>query len=411
MFCLIYCKFNKTEGAIYMEQLLNNLKYSATEYGPKVLAAIVIMVVAYFIAKIVSGFIAKGIDSTGLGKKANANNEPGEASLGKNLGKAFYWVVILIGLIQALTQLEMTQIVDPLNHMMDDILGFLPRIAGAAIVFGVFMIVANVLRQASKSVLVFADPLPAKFGLADNDVNVSGITATVLSAIITILGLIAALDILDIDAISIPATELLNDVMSAIPNILIAGLIMGLFVFIARFVSGLARKTLPGLGIDNAVSELGILKGADHGMTASGLIASAASFFIILLGLIQALSALQFEMLTYALNVVLDMGAKIAFGSVIIFAGVFLARMITGVMASAGSGATDAAAGVVKWVIIILSVILGVSRMGLDPTGGEFILNVAEYFIMGGAAAAAIAFGWGGKEWAAAQLEKLKPSK
>ncbi len=394
-----------------MEQLLNNLKYSATEYGPKVLAAIIIMIVAYFVAKIVSGLIAGGIDRTGLGKKANANNEKGQATLGKNLGKAFYWVVILIGLIQALTQLGMTQIVDPLNEMMGDILSFLPKIAGAAIVFGVFMIVANVLRQAVKSVLVFTDPLPAKFGLAEGNVNVSGITATVLSAIITILGLIAALEILNIDAISIPATELLNDVMGTIPNILIAGLILAVFVFIARFVSGLARKTLPGLGIDSAVSELGILKGADRGMTASGLIASAASFFIILLGLIQALEALEFAMLTDALAIVLDMGAKIAFGAVIIFAGLFLARMITGLMASAGSGATDAAAGFVKWVIIILSVILGISRMGLDPTGGEFILNVAEYFIIGGAAAAAIAFGWGGKDWAAAQLEKLRPSK
>jgi len=394
-----------------MEQLFNNLKYSATEYGPKILAAILILVVAYVAAKIVSGLIAKGIDRTGLGKKANTNNEAGQKSLGQNLGKAVFWVIILIGLIQALTKLEMTQIVDPLNNMMDDILGFLPKIAGAAIVFGVFMIVANVLRQAVKSVLVFADPMPAKFGLASGDVNVSGITATVLSGLITILGLIAALDILAIEAISVPATDLLNDVMGTIPNILIAGIILGVFVFIARFVSGLARKTLPGLGIDSAVSELGILKGADRGMTASGLIASAASFFIILLGLIQAVEALEFAMLTEALAIILEMGAKIAFGAIIIFAGVFLARMITGLMASAGSGATDAAAGFVKWVIIILSIILGVSRMGLDPTGGEFILNVAEYFIIGGAAAAAIAFGWGGRDWAAAQLEKLRPSK
>lgn len=394
-----------------MEQMIYNLKESATQYGPKILAALLIMIAAYFVAKIASGLIAGGIDKTGLGKKANANTAKGEKSLGKNLGKAVYWVVILIGLIQALTQLGMTQIVDPLNNMMDDIFGFLPKILGAAILFGIFMIVANVLRQAAKSVLVFADPMPAKFGLASGDVNVSGITATVLSGLITIMGLIAALQILAIDAISEPAIALLNDVMGTIPNILIAGIILGVFVFIARFVAGLARKTLPGLGIDSAVAELGIFKGADNGMTASGLIASGASFFIILLGLIQALEALEFAMLTDALAIVLDMGTKIAFGAIIIFAGVFLARMMTGLMASAGSGATDAAAGLVKWVIIILSVILGISRMGLDPTGGEFILNVAEYFVIGGAAAAALAFGWGGRDWAAAQLEKLKSSK
>ena len=393
------------------EIMWNNLMRSVTEYGPNILFAIGIMILFWIIAKFVSGLVAAGINKTGLAQKANANNERGQDSLGKNLGKAVYWVIILIGLIQALTQLGMTQIVDPMNEMMREIFVYIPKIFGAALIFGLFMIVANVLRQAAKSVLIFADPMPAKFGLATEDVNISGITSTVLSGIITITGLIAALKVLAIDAISIPATQLLNDVMGTIPKILIAGIIMAVFVFIARFVSGLARKTLPGLGIDSAVSELGILKGADSGMTASGLIASGASFFIILLGSIQALEALEFAALTEALYIVMDMGAKIAFGTFIIFAGVFLARMITGLMASAGDGATDFVANLVKWVIIIFFVILGISRMGLDPTGGEFILDIAKYLVLAAAAAGALAFGLGGKDWAAAQLEKIRSSR
>ena len=394
-----------------MEQLIENITQQATYYAPKLLAAAIIIVITIIVAMIVRAVIAKGIDATGLAKKANTTAEPGAKTLGFNLGTAAYWVIILIGMIQALTKLDMTTIVDPLNDMLSQILAYLPKIIAAVIVFGVFMIVANVVRQAIKSVLIFADPMPAKFGLASDNVNVSGITATVASAMIALFGGIAALEVLDISAISEPAIGLLDDIVGVIPNILVAGIILALFVFIARFVSGLARKTLPNFGVDAAVAELGVLKGADSGMTASGLIASASSFFIVLLGLIQALKVLNFETLTNALNIVLEMGGQIAFGAIIIFAGIFLARMITGVMASAGSGATDAAAGLVKWVIIILSVILGISRMGLDPTGGEFILNVAEYFIMGGAAAAAIAFGWGGKDWAAAQLEKLRASK
>gem|GEM_PF-466795 len=381
-----------------MEQLIENISQQATYYAPKLVAAAIIIVITIIVAMIVRALIAKGIDATGLAKKANNTAQPGAKTLGFNLGTAAYWVIILIGMIQALTKLDMTTIVDPLNDMLSQILAYLPKIIAAIIVFGVFMIVANVVRQAIKSVLIFADPMPAKFGLASDNVNVSGITATLASAMIALFGGIAALEVLDISAISDPAIGLLND-------------IVGVIVFIARFVSGLARKTLPNFGVDAAVAELGVLKGADSGMTASSLIASASSFFIVLLGLIQSLKVLNFDALTNALNIVLEMGGQIAFGAIIIFAGVFLARMITGVMASAGSGATDAAAGLVKWVIIVLSVILGISRMGLDPTGGEFILNVAEYFIMGGAAAAAIAFGWGGKDWAAAQLEKLRSSK
>ena len=146
-------------------------------------------------------------------------------------------------------------------------------------------------------------------------------------------------------------------------------------------------------------------------MTASNVIANLATFFITLLGLISAVNVLGIDTLTSAFNEVLNMGAKIAFGAVIIFAGAFIANLVAGAMKSAGGGATDAAADVMKWVIIVFTTILGISRMGLDPTGGTFILDVAKYAVMGGAAALAIAFGWGGKDWAAAQLERFRSTK
>ena len=78
-------------------------------------------------------------------------------------------------------------------------------------------------------------------------------------------------------------------------------------------------------------------------------------------------------------------------------------------------GATDTAAGIVKWIIIGLALILGISRMGLDPTGGEFVLDVAKLLAMGAAigvaGAIALGFGWGGREWFGKQLENWKSSK
>jgi len=185
----------------------------------------------------------------------------------------------------------------------------------------------------------------------------------------------------------------------------------GIFALIARFVGRMLDSTLPSTGINNAVSQLGVLKGADGGMTASSVISRVSTFFIILVGLVSAVNALEIDTLTGQMEVILAMGAKIVFGAVIIFAGAFIANMVSGAMKSAGGGATDAAASVMKWVIIVFTTILGISRMGLDPTGGTFILDVSKYLVMGGAAGLAIAFGWGGKDWAAAQLEKFRPTK
>ncbi|WP_084420674.1 mechanosensitive ion channel [Henriciella litoralis] len=393
-----------------MEEFWNNLMRQVEAYGPKILFAILILVVAYVIALMVKWVISTAINKTGFGKGPADPDGKATKSLGDSLGIAAFWIIFLIGVIQALTRLELTQIVDPLNNMLDDVLGYLPNIFGAVILFILFMIVANVVQKTAKAVFVFADPVPEKLGLASGPVNISGITATVLAAIIGILGAIAAFDVLNIEAISQPANEMLRSIVSAIPNILIAAILLTIFVIIGRFVHNLIMRTLPSFGVDSAVAELGILKGADKGLTASSVIAKAALFFIVLLGLIQAMRALEFDVLTNATYTVLDLAASIVFGTIIIVAGVIIARLVSGAMAATGSGISDTVANVVKWIIVGLAVILGISRMELDPTGGEFVLNVAEMLVMGLAVGIAIAvgigFGWGGRDWFGKQLEK-----
>ena len=364
-----------------MEEFWRNTVDQAQAYGPQLIKAALVMIAFIIGAFIVRWLIAAAIDRTGLAKKANASTTTSDSkSLGTSLAEAAFWVTILIGLMQAL-------------------------------IFGIFIIIANVVRETLKAVLVFGDGMPERFGLATGRVNISGIVASVAFAVLVIIGAIMAFDVLAIEAISAPANELLTDIIGIIPNVLAAGVILAIFVLIGRFVANLILKTLPGTGVDSAVAELGLLKGADMGLTASKVIARVSMFLIVLLGLVAALNVLGIDSLTYAMNVVLDMGVQIIFGALIIFAGVFVARLVSSAMDSTGAGATDVTARVMKWIIIILSVILGISRMGLDPTGGVFILEVAKWMVIGGAAAFAIAFGWGGRDWAARILESWRSTR
>lgn len=393
-----------------MEEFWNNIVAQAQDYGPKILFAVLILIGAYIIALLLKWAISAAVNKTGFGKGETDPDGKATKSLGDSLGIAAFWIVMLIGVIQALTRLELTQIVQPLNEMLSDVLNYLPNIFGAILIFIVFMIVANVVQRTAKAVFVFADPVPQRLGLSNGPVNISGVTATVLAAIVGILGAIAAFDVLAIDAISQPATEMLNEIIGAIPNILIAAILLTVFVIIGRFVHNLIMRTLPTFGVDSAVAELGILKGGDKGMTASSVIAKLALFFIVLLGLVQAMRALEFDVLTNATYTVLDLAASIVFGAIIIFAGVLIARIVSGAMKSAGEGVSDTVADIAKWAIIGLTTILGISRMELDPTGGEFVLNVAEMLVAGAAVGLAIAigigFGWGGRDWFGRQLQK-----
>ena len=388
-------------------QIWINLSTQVSVYGPKVIAATAIVLGTILIAYLVKWVIAAAINRTSIAQHANDSTDESQ-TLGGSLASAAFWVIILIGLVQALTRLELTAVVEPLNRMLATILDYMPRVMGAVLLFGIFLIVASVVRQATQAVLVFADTMPERFGLTTGRTNISGITASILSGIMTLLGAIAALDVLDIEAISTPAIGLLTQITDAIPQVIVAALILTVFVFIGRFVSNLLSRTLPGTGVDAAIAELGILQGADRGLTATRVIANLSVFFITLLGLIAAMRALGFESLTMAMDTVLDMAASISFGSVIIFAGVFIARIVSRAMTSTGDGATDVAANVVRWTIIVLASILGISRMGLDPSGGMFVLDAARILLIGAAAGIAIAFGWGGKDWAAKLLQRIR---
>jgi len=344
-----------------------------------------------------------------LAKSNEAAKEKGGQSVGASIGAAGFWIIILVGLVAALEKLGMTSVSNSIRGTLDQIFSFLPNIIGAAITFFVFLIVGRVANQATSATLQAAqvDNMPQRFGMTDRSVGLSTILGSVIFALIIIPGAIAALQVLSIDSITQPAVNMLDEVMDAIPNIAVAVIVIGIFALIGRFVTTLLAKILPESGIDSAVQNLGLLSGADKGVSASGIIAKVAGVIILLLGLIQGMRTLGFEPLTDALNIVLSMGSQILFGSVIIFAGVLISGIVSRAMAATGSGATDFAAKMVRYIIVILSVILGVSRMGLDPSG-TFITDAALIILIGSALAGGIAFGLGGKDWASRQLDKWK---
>lgn len=390
-----------------MDGFFNQIEAWLRTYGPNILGALAILVVGYFLALLAQWALRNAIDRVAFVKGAN-ESEPAKPSVGSSFGAAGFWLVMLAAIVLALEAAGMTTISDSVRGTVDQIFRYLPRVVGAIFTFFVFLIVARVARQASLATLnaVGADTVTQRLGLTTAEVRITKPLGAIIFALIIIPGAIAALEVLDIDAITGPAVAMLNDVLGALPNIIVAAIIIALFAMIAQFVRDLAMRILPNTGIDRAVGRLGVLSEADRGVTASTVIAQALGFFILLLGLIQGMKTLGFAPLTEALNVVLALAVQILFGSVIVFAGVLISGVIARAMKSATGGPGDFVAELVRYVIIILAAILGISRMGLDPSG-EFVTNAAQIILVGAALAGGIAFGLGGKDWAARQLAKL----
>src|SRR5690242_9692250 len=118
----------------------NAMQAWVTEWAPRIALAIIILIVAHFVAKAVKWAIAKGIDRIPFLSRrdnATATGSKPAADLGERIGEVGYWLIWLLGLMAALAQLGpwASPVVAPLTSMVQSFLNYLPNIVGALLIF------------------------------------------------------------------------------------------------------------------------------------------------------------------------------------------------------------------------------------------------------------------------------------
>jgi len=389
------------------------------EWGPRVLFAIAILVVTHFVAKAVQWAIARIVDKLPILKR---HPGAGGDSVGKELGRLGYWLVWLVGLIAALQPLGLSGVMTPVTSMTIEVFAFLPRLLGAGLFFFAGLILARIVRHiieaalgalnlerlASQAGLKLGDApvavdshgVPSE-GVAPARSSIARAVGVTVSATIIIFAAIGALQILQISAISDPATSMLNSIALSIPRILAALVWLTLAFIIGRWGKSLLETILPSLGFDNAVRALGVMP---TNAVPSRVIGSLAMTAAIIIGLMESARQVGGDSTAAIMFQITELGGKVIFGTVIIVVGLFLARILASLVGSstgeAGYGQT-----IVKYAIIALFTAIGLTFMGL----ADQIVMMAFGLILGSAAVAtAIAFGLGGRDFAARMLAEWR---
>ncbi|MGV6800319.1 MAG: mechanosensitive ion channel [bacterium] len=410
-----------------MEKLLDELQLGwakFADYLPQLLAGLVLIIVAYVLAKIIAWLVEKAVNSSGLGKKYLSDSK----DIGASLAQASFWLTILFFLPAILSKLGLQQTLGPVQSMIDGILTYTPKIIGALFVTGIGIFIASIVRQAITSLLNATpiDEAAERIGISDVIkgpalANAVGLIGFFLVAVPVIIG---ALDVLAIEAISEPARTMLEDVMITLPNILGAGIVLLVAFLIGRMVKSFLMSILPAIGFDKVFSTLGFatsLKAMDHiddaeqmvpdapdSLSASAIVANIVMVAIILFGLTEAVSILNFVSLTVIFNKLLAVAGRILMGAVVILAGIFVARFVSTLLRSGSNTENNIPALIAQYGIIILVSAMGLQEMGL----GEEIIMIGFTLILASAAlAAGLAFGIGGRESAHKLLEEMRQKK
>ena len=372
----------------------------AVEILQKVGLAIVVLVITWVLAKGAKWAFAKLVDAVPFFRRATGSG----ASLGESLGKIVGLLIWLFGLLIVLTVLGLGSVAGPIDTLLNNVMAFIPRLVGAGLIFFIGLMVARIVRDLIVTSLRTLDfDKWANRGGVDTMTGNTAITSTIgtiVYALIVVFVSILALDALDLESVSGPASNMLQLIFDAIPRIIGAALLLGLGYLIARFVAQLLIEILPGLGVDRAVASTELLPG---GTTASNVIARVTQIAIVLFFAIAATRLLGFPELTRILDQVLELGGRVIFGAVVILFGFLIANMLARLIAGS-SGETSMAASIVRWTTVVRFTFLGLQFMGV----GQNIVEMAfGALVIGGAVAGALAFGLGGREWAKRKLEQL----
>jgi len=406
---------------------------------PRLGSAAVLIAIAWVLATVVKAIVVRTAQSFSLDERLSEQSptdpmSPAPFLLSETLGNALYWFVFLFFLPLVLGVLDLQGPLQPVQNLLDQILGALPNILKAVLIGVVGWFVARIVRGIVTNLLsaTGADQIGAKFGLSRSTggQSLSWLVGTVVYVLILIPTATAALDALAIPAISNPATSMLNQILSALPKIFTAALILAIAYVIAKFVADLVTNLLSGIGFNNVFQWLGLPSPTPQVpyssefqtgetlrdptltdptiskptiRTPSEIVGVVVLVGIMLVATVAAIDVLQFEALRQIVAGLLVVFGRILVGLVVFAVGLYLANLAYSLINSSGSRQANLLGQTARVSIIALVAAMALQQMGIAPN----IVNLAFGLLLGAIAVAiALSFGLGGREVAAEQLRE-----
>lgn len=379
-----------------------NMVNQVLAFIPNLIGAIALGVIGWVIATVARTAINAALSKTTMDERLSA--QAGVKPMSSTIADMVYWFILLVVLTMVLGQLELDGLFAPLTNMVDKIFSFIPNILIAGVVFVVGYIIAKVVRGiVTNLVSTFnVQELATKAGLSEQN-SLPNIAGSLAFLVVIIPTIIAALNALKIDVIARPATNMLNKIMEALPNIFMAVAILFVTFYVVRMVANIVKGLLENTQINQMPAKVGLQETMGD-KKISDLVAYAIIFFAMLFAAIAAADLLGFEPISAIITMFIAFGANIILGAIILFIGFWLANIIAGVVERSEQG-SQFLANIVRVLIMGLVLAMGLKAMGI----ADSIVNLAFGLTLGAVAVAfALSFGLGGQEAAARFLRKMQ---
>lgn len=397
--------FFQALGLTLPTEPLNRLLTEVFQFAPQLLGAALLLLTAWILASVLHALLLRVLTGIKLDDRLGGRvGERGQVSLSKTLADTVYWLVFLLFLPAILNALALQGLLAPVQGMVNKILGFLPNIFTAAVILGVGWFFARIVKGVLSNLLMAAgaDQVSERVGLAPvlGTQRLSGLLGLVVYILILIPVLIAALDALALEAITRPASNMLDAILRALPLVFAAVLILAIAYVVGRMIAGMIANLLSGLGFNAVLARMGV--GGQPGQAAPSEIAG----YLVLVGVmlfasIEAAREMGFVMLADLVSRFTVFAGQVILGLIIFAIGMYLADLAAKTIQASRSAQAGLLALSARVSILVLAGAMALRQMGLASD----IINLAFGLLLGAiAVAAALAFGLGARDIAAREL-------
>lgn len=374
---------------------------------PNILFAIILLVLAFVVAKVVRSLVTKLLNLPKVEKLlGKIGIKPETTKTAKDfIAKLAYFITFIVFLPGVLDKLEMHSVSTPISNLASDFISFIPKLISAGIILAIGIFIAKIVKDLLTPVLKATkiDSLQEKSGIkATEKTALSSIIVNLIYGFILLIVISAALDKLEITSISGPTNAIVSSIFAAIPNILSAVVIIALGIFISNLVTNLLETFLAGVGADTVIEK--ITGSPAKKIVLSKLIATIVRCIMIGIFLIQGINVLGLPVLTGIGQMIISYIPTALSIALILIVGIFGANTVESAISNKFPKA-KASAFVAKTAIYVVLAFLCLSQLGIANAIVEstFIIIVAAVGI-----AFAVSFGIGGKTFAANTLKKLE---
>jgi hypothetical protein len=201
-------------------------------------------------------------------------------------------------------------------------------------------------------------------------------------------------------------------VVRFLPSFIAALVVLIIGLLVASVLKALFEKLISALRVDSALKKLGleeVVSRAGYHLNSGKFVGSLVYWFVVVVVVLAVSDILGLWGLSQFLNEVLTYFPNIIVAVLILLASLVVANFLRGLVrasvASARLHASKFLGALTWWTVVVFGFLAALLQLGI---AGELIQSIVMGFIAMLALAGGIAFGLGGKDYAAHLINKLR---